>query len=78
MKNNKKEFQIKSSKKEFQNNMAKSYAYKNRGLEIKLSTMELLYEQLQGLVKESQGAEGSELHIIIELMAKIGQAILPD
>ena len=59
-------------------NMALSYQYKNHGLEIKIKTMGLLYRQVELLAEKSQNCEGEELYRIQELMAMLGQAIIPD
>lgn len=59
-------------------NMKRTYEYKNRGLELKLKTMELLYEQVELLAKKSRNCESDELYEIQKIMAMLGQAIIPD
>ena len=65
-------------KNAYQENQHRTYVYKNRGLEIKTKTMELLYEQLKLLEKESQSCRKAELLEVRKTMALLGQAILPD
>lgn len=58
--------------------MHRTYAYKNRGLEIKINTMEILYEQLKMLAEDLQGLHDEKTYRTLEIMAKLGKAILPD
>ncbi|GMQ60302.1 hypothetical protein AN1V17_47020 [Vallitalea sediminicola] len=66
------------TRKEYENNMHRTYAYKNRGLEIKINTMEILYEQLKKLEEDLQGLHDEKAYRTLEIMAKLGKAILPD
>ncbi|GMQ59781.1 hypothetical protein AN1V17_41810 [Vallitalea sediminicola] len=66
------------TRKEYESNMHRTYAYKNRGLEIKINTMEILYEQLKKLEEDLQGLHDEKAYRTLEIMAKLGKAILPD
>ena len=59
-------------------NMQRSYEFKHEGLELKLKTMRLLHQKVELLEKKAQTCEGEELLRILEVMAALGQAIVPD
>ena len=66
------------TRKEYESNMHRTYAYKNRGLEIKIDTMEILYNKLKMLAEDSQELQDENTYRSLEVMAKLGQAILQD
>ena len=62
----------------YMEHMEKSHLYRTEGLEIKLKTMRLLYQHLEWLAEEAQGLSGKEYLRVVEVMAQLGKAILPD
>ncbi|MDD7349780.1 MAG: hypothetical protein PUG66_08080 [Clostridiales bacterium] len=71
-----------NGRREYQSNMTKTYRNKNRGLDIKLESMEILRKRLIELDEEldSQQSElsQSERLEIVAVMAQLGIAIIPD
>lgn len=68
----------KDAKDERNENMRRSYVFRNQGLEIKINTMSLLYKQVELLAEKAQSCTGDEYYQIVEIMAQLGQAIIPD
>lgn len=62
----------------YMEHMEKSHLYKTEGLEIKLETMRLLYQHLELLAEETQDLSGERYLRVVEVMAQLGRAILPD
>lgn len=72
-----------NSRREYQSNMTKSYRNKNRGLDIKIETMEILRKRLVELDEELDSQQSSTLSRserlkIMAVMAQLGNAIIPD
>ena len=72
-----------NSRREYQSNMTKSYRNKNRGLDIKIETMEILRKRLVELDEELDSQQSSTLSrserlTIMAVMAQLGNAIIPD
>lgn len=59
-------------------NMQLTYELKNEALKIKSKTMSLLYKQVELLAEEAQKCDDEKLLRILEVMAMLGQAIVPD
>ena len=62
----------------YMKHMEESHLYKIEGLKIKLKTMRLLYQQLERLDRETRFKCGDEYLHMVEAMAQLGKAILPD
>ena len=64
--------------KAYQSNMTKSYVLKNRGLDIKINSMEILYKRLKELDVIADSQRGDEKLSTLAAMAEIGKALIPD
>ncbi len=67
-----------AAERAYKSNMTKSYEFKNRGLEIKIDAMEILYKRLQDLDGIADSQNESEKLSTLAVMAEIGKAIIPD
>ena len=68
----------KAARRAYKSNATKTYEFKNRGLEIKISSMEILYKRLQELDGMIDSQNGSEKLSTLAVMADLGKAIIPD
>ncbi|MCI5712247.1 MAG: hypothetical protein MR324_03770 [Lachnospiraceae bacterium] len=64
--------------KAYQSNMTKSYIFKNKGLDIKINSMEILYKRLKELDVIADSQSGDEKLGTLAIMAEIGKSIIPD
>jgi hypothetical protein len=66
------------SREEYRKGLARTYAIKNRGMEIKIEMMETLHKRFMELDREidAQSLEG-KIHTL-GVMAQIGAAVIPD
>ncbi len=66
------------SREEYRKGMARTYAIKNRGMEMKIGMMEVLHKRFMELDKEmdTQSPEGKIR--TLGIMAQIGAAVIPD
>lgn len=69
---------MKNSKMEYQSNMTKTYRNKNRGLDLKLATMEILSKRLKELDTALDSQEENKKLQTLAVMAELGKAIIPD
>lgn len=66
------------SKKEYQKGMARTYAMKNRGMEIKIEMMERLYKRFMELDEKIDTQSPEEEIRTLGILAQIGAAVIPD
>ena len=78
MEENKKVTEEEAKEQRYEYDRRRSHEITNRRGEIKIKTMEILYEQLELLAKDSTILEGNERHNVVKIMAMLGQAILPN
>lgn len=66
------------TKEKANENLKRTYELKNRGLEIKLNVMEILYKRFNEMDVLMEKQDSLERRQTLLLMAEIGKAILPD
>lgn len=66
------------AKEEYMSNQRKSYVFRNRGLEMKIESMGIIFKRLKELDEKVDSQSEEEKLYTLAVMAEMGKAIIPD